>query len=88
MEGRSAIEESGQIADERFDGSVLFLEDVAALLRVSRSTIERRRRRGTFPIPELPPLDRRPRWSRAEVRRFIESTHWTQPGRGRPSRRR
>src|SRR5262249_27046626 len=41
---------------------VLFLDEVARLLRVSRSTIERRRRDGSFPIPELPLLDRRPRW--------------------------
>ena len=85
MEGSSVTDEPGEIATE---GLVLFLEDVAALLRVSRSTIERRRRQGTFPIPELPPLDRRPRWSRTEVQRFIESTRWTQPRRGRPGHQR
>jgi predicted DNA-binding transcriptional regulator AlpA len=48
---------------------ILFIDDVAAMLRVSRSTIERRRREGTFPIPELPGLDSRPRWSRVSVER-------------------
>lgn len=88
MEGSSVTDEAGQITSGNLDQPVLFLEDVAALLRVSRSTIERRRRQGTFPIPELPPLDRRPRWSRTEVQRFIESTRWTQPRRGRPGRQR
>ena len=42
---------------------VLFIDDLARVLRTSRSTIERRRRAGTFPIPELPGIDGRPRWS-------------------------
>jgi hypothetical protein len=33
---------------------VLFINDLVRLLRTSRSTIERRRRSSTFPIPELP----------------------------------
>jgi predicted DNA-binding transcriptional regulator AlpA len=53
---------------------VLFIEDVAKVLRVSRSTIERRRRRGSFPVPELPCLDSRPRWSRLAIERFLAST--------------
>lgn len=64
--------------------AVLFLEDVADILRMSRSTIERRRRNGTFPIPELPSIDRRPRWSRTEVERFVEEGGRTPAGRGRP----
>lgn len=66
--------------------AVLFLEEVAGILRVSRSTIERRRRDGTFPIPELPSLDRRPRWSRSEVERYVESNGRVRPARGRPPR--
>ena len=50
--------------DDRKEDVVLFIDDLTALLRVSRSTIERRLREGTFPIPTLDPLDRRPRWSR------------------------
>jgi len=53
---------------------VLFIDDVAKVLRVSRSTIERRRRHGSFPVPELPCLDSRPRWSRQAVERFLAST--------------
>src|SRR5216683_3070890 len=69
---------------------VLFIEDVARMLRTSRSTIERRRRAGTFPIPELPGIDGRPRWSRQAVERYLESTNegkrprrGRRPGRGR-----
>ena len=67
--------------------AVLFLEDVADMLRVSRSTIERRRRAGTFPIPELPSLDRRPRWSVKAVEQYLNSTAWSDRKRGRPRRR-
>lgn len=51
---------------------VLFLEDVCRVLRVSRRTVERLRRHGAFPIAELPALDKRPRWSGAEVQRYLE----------------
>jgi predicted DNA-binding transcriptional regulator AlpA len=53
---------------------VLFIEDVAQILRTSRSTVERRRRSGTFPIPELPSVDERPRWSRRAVEEYLAST--------------
>jgi hypothetical protein len=66
---------------------ILFIGDVAALLRVSRSTIERRRREGTFPIPELPGLDCRPRWSRIAVERFLASSNGRMPKRRPESRR-
>ena len=54
---------------------VLFIDDVAQVLRTSRSTIERRRRAGSFPIPELPSIDERPRWSRQAVERYLASTN-------------
>jgi hypothetical protein len=67
---------------------VLFIEDVARILRTSRSTIERRRRMGTFPIPELPSIDERPRWSRQAVERYLASTDaGSRPRRGRPRSR-
>lgn len=66
---------------------VLFLEEVAEMLRVSRSTIERRRRDGTFPVAELPSFDRRPRWSRRAIEQFLDSGRWSRPMRGRPRRR-
>ena len=53
---------------------VLFIEDMARILRTSRSTIERRRSAGTFPIPELPSIDERPRWSRQAVERYLASS--------------
>ena len=66
---------------------VLFIDDVARILRTSRSTIERRRRAGSFPIPELPSIDGRPRWSRQAVERYLASSNeGMRPRRGRPSR--
>jgi hypothetical protein len=67
---------------------VLFIEDVARILRTSRSTIERRRRAGTFPIPELPSIDERPRWGRVAVERYLASTNeGMRSRRGRPRNR-
>jgi len=70
----------GRVGDTHEDGqqedAVLFIDDLTMILRVSRSTIERRLREGTFPIPRLDPLDRRPRWSRRAVERYLEA----QPG--------
>ena len=67
---------------------VLFIDDVAHILRTSRSTIQRRRRAGTFPIPELPSIDGRPRWSRQAVERYLVSTDGgMRPRRGRPAGR-
>jgi hypothetical protein len=67
---------------------VLFIEDLVRILRTSRSTIERRRRNGTFPIPELPSIDDRPRWSRQAVEEFLASSgKGLRPRRGRPRRR-
>lgn len=64
---------------------VLFIDDLVTRLKVSRSTIERRRRSHTFPIPELPAMDRRPRWSRTAVERFEASTQQgLRARRGRP----
>lgn len=52
---------------------VCFLDDVARVLRTSRRTIEKARRARTFPIPEIKGIDKRPRWSGAAVRKFIET---------------
>lgn len=52
--------------------AVYFIEDLSRVLRVSRRTIERLRRHGAFPIAELPSLDKRPRWSGADVLRYLE----------------
>ena len=53
--------------------AVCFIEDVARALKTSVTTIRRRRRVGAFPIPELPAIDKRPRWSAEAVRRFLET---------------
>lgn len=52
--------------------AVCFLDDVCRVLRISRTTAERLRRHKAFPIPELPPLDKRPRWSGAAVAAFLD----------------
>ena len=70
-----------------FNAAVLFIDDVARLLRTSRSTIERRRRAGTFPIPELPGIDGRPRWSGQALERYLSSTPGWPSRRGRPAGR-
>jgi len=50
---------------------VLFIDDLARQLRTSRRTIARLRRQRVFPIPELDSLDKRPRWSRVAVDRYL-----------------
>lgn len=55
--------------------SVCFIEDVARALHTSRRTIARLRSFHSFPIPELPRLDKRPRWSGDAVRKFVEAGH-------------
>ena len=46
---------------------VLFMDDVAGLLRCSPSTIKRRLRARVFPVAPLPGIDKRPRWSKAAL---------------------
>jgi len=63
---------------------VLFLEDMAALLRCSRSTLERRLRARTFPLAPIQGVDKRLRWSKAAA------LHWLAMGgglSGAPTRR-
>lgn len=71
MEVRNGI---GDRAPTCGECDIWFIDDVAAFLRLSRSSIERKRKARTFPIPELPPLDRRPRWSRRIVQQFLTAT--------------
>ena len=56
--------------------AVLFLEDMAELLRCSTTTIKRRLRARVFPVAPLPGIDKRPRWSKAAV------LHWLAVGGG------
>jgi len=68
--------------------SVLFIDDVATELRVSRRTIEKLRRHDAFPIPEMPSLDKRPRWSSDAVEAFKaeQREHGNTVTRRRPNR--
>jgi DNA-binding transcriptional MerR regulator len=48
----------------------MLIDEVAAALRITAKQIRRLERRGAFPIPRLPKLDRHPRYSRVLVERF------------------
>ena len=62
---------------------VLFLEDLAALLRCHPKTIRRRLDAHVFPVAPIPSIDRRPRWSKAAVLEWLASG----AGRREPARR-
>lgn len=62
------------------------LDDLCALLKVSRRVVERLRANGAFPIPELASLDARPRWSVAAVEAFLASGHVVTSRRGKRRR--
>ena len=51
--------------------AVYFIDDVCEFLKVNRRTVERLRRHGAFPVPELSSLDKRPRWSGADILAYI-----------------
>ena len=50
---------------------VLFLPDLAALLRCSPKTIKRRLAAHVFPLAPLPGIDNRLRWSKATVTEWM-----------------
>ncbi len=52
---------------------VLSLADLCALLDCSDDTIRRRLAAGIFPIAPLPSIDRRPRWSKRDVARWLDA---------------
>ena len=62
---------------------VCFIPDVCRALRVSRRTVERLLRHGAFPIPEMPALDKKHRWSGARVRQFRDDKTAARVGRRR-----
>jgi predicted DNA-binding transcriptional regulator AlpA len=49
------------------DHAILFLDDLARELRTSVSTLRRRIAAGDDLPPQLPAIDKRPRWTRAAV---------------------
>ena len=50
---------------------VLFVEDLAALLRCSRWTLERRVKARVFPLAPIEGIDKRSRWSKAAVMQWL-----------------
>ena len=67
---------------------VLLLDDVAALLRCSTTTIKRRLRARVFPVAPLAGIDKRPRWSKAALLRWLEAGGSGEAVRGRRRRTR
>ena len=65
------LEASGSAARLDDFSDVLLLADIAAVLRTSERTVKRRLRAGTFPIPVLPGIDKRIRFAKADVERFV-----------------
>lgn len=70
--GGAARNESG---DDSIDvetlPAVLFLEELAALLRCSRATLERRVKARVFPVSPIQGVDSRPRWSKVAVLQWL-----------------
>ena len=62
---------------------VLFLEDLATLLRCHPRTIRRRLNARTLPVSPIQGIDRRPRWSKAAVLQWLA----TGAGRRKPALR-
>lgn len=60
---------------------VLTLRELAHVLRCSESTIKRRLRANSFPIPKLRGLDKRTRFAKAAVRRYLDSSGWARTAR-------
>ena len=52
---------------------VLTLRELARVLRCSESTIKRRLRTGVFPIPTLRGVDKRMRFAKTAVVRYLDS---------------
>ncbi len=50
---------------------VLFVDEVAELLRCHPKTIKRRLDHHVFPVAPIPGIDRRPRWSKAAVLQWL-----------------
>jgi hypothetical protein len=57
--------------DPQGSPAVFFDPDVCAALRISLTTLKRLRRARVFPIPELPALDKRHRYARADIEAFV-----------------
>ena len=82
--GMSGRRETGGGADALPE--VLFIEDVAKLLRCSPSTIKRRVRARVFPVAPLPGIDKRPRWSKSALLAWLAAGGSARAVRGRARR--
>ena len=71
MGGAECNESGGDLIDVEVLPEVLFVEDLAALLRCSRWTLERRVKAGVFPLAPIQGVDKRWRWSKAAVMRWL-----------------
>jgi hypothetical protein len=63
------VEPSVDVVDPR--DKVLTIDEVARQLKTSRRTIEKRLRAKTFPIHEIPQIDKKHRWSQLAVDAFL-----------------
>lgn len=79
--GNGNLPDPDVVSDELPD--VLFLDELAALLRCHPKTIRRRLDANVFPVAPIPGIDRRPRWSKAAVLQWLASG----AGRRKPARR-
>ena len=87
VEARSASNPSDlDVAPDELP-DVLFLGDLAALLRCHPKTIRRRIDARVFPVAPIPGIDRRPRWSKAAVLQWLAAGGSLRKPRGRTSRR-
>ena len=71
------------MSETKLEDRILFVEDVARVLRCSTSTIKRRLRTNMFPVAPLPSIDKRPRWSAAAMERYLDGIDWRMASRGR-----
>lgn len=73
--GRAADRPSQPVQSHRVEDfdDVLFLHELAAVLKTSTRTIRRHLRAGTLPIRTLPSIDKRHRFGRADVERYLAS---------------
>lgn len=60
-------------------GVLYFIDDVARFLKTSRRTVEKLRRHGACPIPELPSIDKRARWSGTDILKYLDGQMVAQP---------
>ena len=63
---------------------ILFVKDLAKLMRCHPKTIKRRLDAGDLPVAPIPGIDSRPRWSKAAVLKWIAA----RGAAGKPARRR